>query len=473
MKKSLVYYKDKASRHIKDLIVDKDDEIELLQEQLKELKLEKDGLQALLDISESDTVTTFESGRYVNGIREIYIKLLGMNVGQNNVRPVIESVLEQFTNIRLEGPLPSAATTGNLFTEAQILAKIQAAMAVAENENSTLHYDETSKYGRKAGSIQVTAGGRSYAVGLFDEDIGTAERLFDSIKNCLEKTAVHLTKVKKTDQLPKMLLNLKNTMTDRHSVNDCVDDLLEQWKTEIAKVTIDGFNEIDENEQKIFTSINRLRCSLHFLLGLADAAEKGLLEYDKIVRNGPLVSNCRIVKSGESNTTRTIRTICKAFQKHGSEQAGAMAPFAIHLRNSPVKLTTFRGNRFNVLFWNAACVIYHQQHFNSFFEVYGTPNNLLRAVREDLDEIENIAGCRALGIIDKLVIGPYWRKCEAVENILDLNPVIEEMQRNCLQWSEDSSTLLFDQKPDFQMLIFTKIICMMHCFKSKMINLID
>ena len=43
MKKTLNYYKDKASRHIKDLIVDKDEEIELLQEQLKELKLEKDG----------------------------------------------------------------------------------------------------------------------------------------------------------------------------------------------------------------------------------------------------------------------------------------------------------------------------------------------------------------------------------------------------------------------------------------------
>ena len=154
----------------------------------------------------------------------------------------------------------------------------------------------------------MTAGGKSYATGLFDEDIGTAER---------------------TDQLPKMLLNLKNNMTDRHSVNDYVDDLLEQWKIEIAKVTIDGFSEMNENEKKIFTSINRLRYSLHFFLGLADAAEKGLLEYGKIVRNGPLVSNCRI--SGESNTTRTIRTICKAFQKHGSEQAGAMAPFAIHL----------------------------------------------------------------------------------------------------------------------------------------------
>ena len=192
-----------------------------MQEQPKELKLEIDGLQALLDINESDMVTTFKSGRYVNGIREIYIRLLGINVGWNNVRPVIESVFQQCTNICLEGPLPSAVTTGNLFAEAQILAKIKAAMAVAKKQNSTLHYDETSRYGRKTGSIQMTAGGRSYAVGLFDEDIGTAERLFDSIKNCLEKTAAHLTKVKKMDQLLKMLLNLKNTMTERHSVNDC------------------------------------------------------------------------------------------------------------------------------------------------------------------------------------------------------------------------------------------------------------
>ena len=127
LKKSLNYYKDKASRHIKDLILDKDKETELLQEQLKELKLEKDGLQALLYINESDMVTTFENGRYVNGITKIYIKLFGINVGRN-VCPIIGSVLEQFTNIRLAGPLLSPATTGNLFTVAQILTKIQAAV---------------------------------------------------------------------------------------------------------------------------------------------------------------------------------------------------------------------------------------------------------------------------------------------------------------------------------------------------------
>ena len=96
---------------------------------------------------------------------------------------LLSQFLNNLLNIRLAGPLPLPGTTGNLFAEAQIIAKIQPAAAIVENENSALHYDETSKYGRKTSSIQVTAGGRSYAVGLFDEDIGTAEILFDAIKN--------------------------------------------------------------------------------------------------------------------------------------------------------------------------------------------------------------------------------------------------------------------------------------------------
>ena len=73
------YYKDKGSRYMKNLIVDKDEETELLQEPLKELELERHGLHAL-DITEPDMVTIFENERYDNGIREIYINFLGKNV---------------------------------------------------------------------------------------------------------------------------------------------------------------------------------------------------------------------------------------------------------------------------------------------------------------------------------------------------------------------------------------------------------
>ena len=304
---------------------------------IKELTEEKEDLQTYLDICDSPVVSTFENGRYTDEIRELYINLLNMRVGRNNVGKIIETVLSSLTNVTLDGPLPSAATTSMLFIEAQTLANIQAGLALTKNINSTLHYDETSKYGRKKGSLQVTAGGRSYAVGLFDEDCGTAERLFHSMKECLENTAETLNKIKNSEsELSKMLMNIKNTMTDRHSVNNNVDDLLEEWKAEIAKISIEGFENMSENDKKYFSSINRLRCSLHFLLGLAKAAESGLLEYDKFAREKPIKSNCRLISPSESSTTRTIKTVCKTFEEHGLEQAGVMAPFAVHLRNNPV-----------------------------------------------------------------------------------------------------------------------------------------
>ena len=62
-------------------------------------------------------------------------------------------------------------------------------------------------------------------------------------------------------------------------------------------------------------------------------------QYDKIVQNeGVFSSKVRIQKHGEWDTTETNRTACKAFQKHGCEQAGIMSRFAMHMLNSPFRL---------------------------------------------------------------------------------------------------------------------------------------
>ena len=173
-----------------------------------------------------------------------------MKVGKNNVKEVIETVLGDLTNAMIDGTLPSAALTSMLFTEGQTLANLHVATELQNNENSTLHYYETSKFGTKAGSIQITAGNNTYAVCLFDEDTSSSERLFDSIKGCLEKNADNLGQITKSNELPKLLLNIKNTMTDRHSVNNCIDYMLEKWKTEVVKVSVSGFEEMNESAKK-------------------------------------------------------------------------------------------------------------------------------------------------------------------------------------------------------------------------------
>ena len=450
MKRVASYHKGKKKSDMKTKIKVKEEEILQLRKRMSILQNEKKTLENVVNFLEQPVVKTFEGGRYVDSVREVYIKLLSMNVGRNKVEGVIKTVLNDLAGISVEGPFPSAALTSILSAEARTLANLQAAKELAKNKHSTLHYDETSKFGYRSGSIQVSVGDRSYAIGLFDQDSGTSERLFDSIKYCIEKTAENLQRISDKEECSKLVLNLKNTMTDRHSTNYCVDTLLEDWRKELATKSIEGFAEMPHEAQKEIFSLNKLRCNLHFLLGLADAAEKGLKDYEGVARSGPVQSSVRIIQSSESGVTRTVRTVCKAFEKHGSEQSGVMAPFAVYLKDSTVKLTSFRGNRFNVLFWNGACVYYHKDHFKEFFEIHGTPNRLLQAVSEDVSDEVNMAGCRALGIIDKLLTGPFWRLCENVENILDMNPKIKEIQENCLRWANDASSLLLNKEPAFR-----------------------
>ena len=133
------YFKEKSNSQIKGEIYKRIEKIELLQEQVKELMKEKEYLQELLDLTESPVVTTYEKGKYVDSIRQVYIKLLNMKVGRNNVKEVIETVLGDLTNVMIDGPLPSAALTSMLFTEGRTLANLHVATELQNNENSTLH----------------------------------------------------------------------------------------------------------------------------------------------------------------------------------------------------------------------------------------------------------------------------------------------------------------------------------------------
>lgn len=53
-----------------------------------------------------------------------------------------------------------------------------------------------------------------------------------------------------------------------------------------------------------------------------------------------------------------------------------------------------------------------------------------------------LTGIRALGILDKIVTGPFFRLTENAKSVLDLNPHLQQMQKCFEQWSQDASPLL-------------------------------
>ena len=106
-------------------------------------------------------------------------------------------------------------------------------------------------------------------------------------------------------------------------------------------------------------------------------------------------------------------------------------------------IAKFKGNRFNILFHNAAGVYYIKEHLTRYLsEVHATQNKLLQAVCKDLGNIHYVIGCHALGIINKCITGPLWRLIESAKTLKEIGSVYKTLRRHCQQWSDDSSSLL-------------------------------
>ena len=73
----------------------------------------------------------------------------------------------------------------------------------------------------------------------------------------------------------------------------------------------------------------------------------------------------------------------------------------------------------------------------------GQANHLLQAVLADLKDPMYIAGCRALGLIDKVVTGPLWRKLrESPILVLEIGSVYCELKTKFDSWSVDASAVI-------------------------------
>ena len=63
----------------------------------------------------------------------------------------------------------------------------------------------------------------------------------------------------------------------------------------------------------------------------------------------------------ESGASRLVRTSAKAVHPHGSDEAGIASDFKSFLKgkSKELEIVSFRGNRFNILFYDAGALYYH------------------------------------------------------------------------------------------------------------------
>ena len=112
-------------------------------------------------------------------------------------------------------------------------------------------------------------------------------------------------------------------------------------------------------------------CSLLFLVGLDSQTEIALKSWDKLLYDDrPIGFANGGYSKGESGTSRLIRTASKSVQTHGCKTSGRISDFYTYLAEEVgflnVPFISFRGNRFNVLFYNGEILYYlldYLQHF--------------------------------------------------------------------------------------------------------------
>ena len=75
----------------------------------------------------------------------------------------------------------------------------------------------------------------------------------------------------------------------------------------------------------------------------------------------------------------------------------------------------------------------------------------MKATLDDLSCTHYITGCKALGIIDKIVTGPFWRYLQSSSiSVLDMSDKYTLMKLKFDDWSRDAQCLLDNQDTLFE-----------------------
>ena len=209
-------------------------------------------------------------------------------------------------------------------------------------------------------------------------------------------------------------------MSDRASSQKAFNTLLSEYRAEVLPQVVSNWDGMSKDEQQSMSQMYNFFCGMHLVVNMAETVSESLKLFEKDHNSMEDTQP----NDSESGTIRLVRTVCKAFERRGNEKSGYPLQFNIYLDKHGIEynpLIHFRGNRFNVIFANGGRVYYLHQHIVNFLtNVWGTPNRLLKSVLEDASKDVNVAGCKALGLINKHITGPLWRILESNLHILDL-----------------------------------------------------
>ena len=314
------------------------------------------------------------------------MKLVSLNVSVNKVNDVIKAVLSSLTEKNVTKiRLPSDGARKRIMEEALVLAQLQ---VIEEMKNGVdgytgncLHGDGTTKYSRHFQNFQITTkSGKSLSFGFSEVADSDAATVLKTFVNDIDDLCDVLDGDKKKN-IALLVTSIKNTMSDLGPVNPLFNALLKAYREELLPEVKDNWNELNESQQSELKEMGNFFCKLHLLSNFATETDKYLKDFENLVTLDDYEKQFAF-NTKESSPTQLVRIACKAFHVRGSDECGVASHFNAYLRTKEVSsyFQSFIGNRFNILYYNAAALHFHKDEVEDFLHRWPEPNKLLKVL---------------------------------------------------------------------------------------------
>ena len=150
------------------------------------------------------------------------------------------------------------------------------------SDSNPLHYDGTTKKGKKYGSFQLSTSAGKYTLSVNDLVSGSAEHTLDLLKQDVSEISEAENRSLKAEKCGEKIINsIKHTLTDRASTNTNFNAMLESYRETLLSTAVECWVEMDEMTKKSMAKINNRFCGLHMLVNLAELCNAVLKEFEQ------------------------------------------------------------------------------------------------------------------------------------------------------------------------------------------------
>ena len=244
---------------------------------------------------------------------------------------MIELVLKNIAHKQVDR-LPQRTALCNMMIECLSIAQAQLGEELSHDDGEfyTLQTDRTTKYGHQFGTYDIATTDTKYRLQhVFSR---SAQITLETFNEILDDLDVFGNKAGLSDVSFRIISKVKNTMSDRHAAEKLFTDALAEYRADIFPEIVCGWESLSSEERDELTRMNNFFCGLHFLIGLANAAEETLKVWESTVED-------QNTEQKSSGTQRLIHTACKAFNIMAQNKQGV--PLIFVLISSVKKLNSF------------------------------------------------------------------------------------------------------------------------------------